>query len=245
MTDIHKLTGAYAVDAVDDLERARFEQHLRECEDCRHEVAGLREAAALLAATVETAPPAGLRDSVLAGISQVRPLPPETPAPTPAPADLADPARPRRPRWTGLLLVAAALLVAVGVGLGAWQPWESRTELTAAEQVLAASDAETVAVDLGEAGRARVVLSRSEDRAVIVTEDMVDAPAGKVYELWFQTPESDMVPAGLMPEGSDQTMVLEGSAAEATAVGITVEPAGGSPEPTSAPIALFDFTASS
>ncbi len=239
MTDIHKLTGAYAVDALDDLERARFEQHLDECEDCRHEVAGLRETAALLAASVETAPPPGLRDSVLAGIAQVRPLPPETPITTRAPA-----ARPPR-RWTGLLLVAAAFLVAVGVGLGAWQPWDTRTQPTAAEQVLAAPDAETVAVDLGEAGRARVVLSRSEDRAVIVTEDMVDAPAGKVYELWFQTPQSDMVPAGLMPEGADQTMVLEGSAAEATAVGITVEPAGGSPEPTSAPIALFDFSGSS
>ncbi len=35
MSDIHHLTGAYALDAVDDIERARFEQHLAECEDCR------------------------------------------------------------------------------------------------------------------------------------------------------------------------------------------------------------------
>ena len=37
-------------------------------------------------------------------------------------------------------------------------------------------------------------------------------------------------------------MVLEGDAATATAAGITVEPAGGSDEPTSEPIALFDFS---
>ena len=45
MSDLHKLTGAYAVDALDDLERARFEQHLDECDDCRFEVAELRETA--------------------------------------------------------------------------------------------------------------------------------------------------------------------------------------------------------
>ena len=51
-----------------------------------------------------------------------------------------------------------------------------------------------------------------------------------------------MIPAGLMPPGEDNQVVLEGDAAAATAVGITVEPEGGSPEPTSDPIALFDFS---
>ncbi len=45
MSDLHGLSGAYAVDALDDLERARFERHLAECEDCRAEVASLVEAA--------------------------------------------------------------------------------------------------------------------------------------------------------------------------------------------------------
>ena len=81
--DVHKLTGAYAVDALDELERARFEQHLSGCEDCRAEVAELRETAALLAETTATTPPTSLRESVLAGISQVRPLPPEVPVAAP------------------------------------------------------------------------------------------------------------------------------------------------------------------
>ena len=66
--DIHKLSGAYATDALDDLERARFETHLASCEDCRAEVAELREAAARLADTTATPAPASLRESVLAGI---------------------------------------------------------------------------------------------------------------------------------------------------------------------------------
>ena len=49
MSDMHPLSGAYAVDALDDLERARFERHLAECPDCTAEVASLREAAAMLA----------------------------------------------------------------------------------------------------------------------------------------------------------------------------------------------------
>ena len=50
-----------------------------------------------------------------------------------------------------------------------------------------------------------------------------------------------MVSAGLMPVKADQTVVLEGDAATATAAGITVEPEGGSEPPTTEPIALFDF----
>ena len=236
MSDLHKLTGAYAMDALDELERARFEQHLSECEDCRAEVAELRETAALLAETTAVEPPASLRDSVLAGISQVRPLPPDV-------SGTPDGTRVRSVRRWVPLLVAAALAILVGIGAMVIRPWSTdEPRLTAAERVLRAADAEKVFLDLGEAGRATVIRSRSEDRAVIVTEDMVAAPEGKDYELWLQTPEEEMVPAGLMPDRADQTLVLDGPAAEAVAVGITVEPDGGSPEPTSAPIALFDLT---
>jgi anti-sigma-K factor RskA len=239
-SDLHGLTGAYAVDALDDLERARFEQHLAGCDDCRAEVAELRETAALLGDTVATPPPASLRDSVLAGISQVRPLPPEVRAPIPAAHDSESTRGVRR--WFPLL-VAAALVLFVGVGALIVQPWsDDEPSLTAAEQVMRATDAEQVFLDLGEAGRATVTRSKSLDRAVITTEDMVSAPEGKAYELWFQTPEEDMVPAGMMPDAADQTVVLDGPAADAIAVGITVEPDGGSDEPTSEPIALFDLT---
>ena len=77
MSDIHKLSGAYALDALDDLERARFEDHLATCDDCAAEVAELQETAALLAETTAAPAPASLREGVLAGISQVRPLPPD------------------------------------------------------------------------------------------------------------------------------------------------------------------------
>ena len=141
-------------------------------------------------------------------------------------------------------LVAAALALVVGIGAAVTQPWatEEVPQLTAAEQVLEAPDAEKVFLDLGEAGRATVVRSKAEDRAVIRTEDMVSAPSGKVYELWLMSPSGVFTSAGLMPDDPDQTLVLDGSAASAAAVGITVEPDGGSDKPTSKPIAMFDLT---
>ena len=241
MSDLHKLTGAYAMDALDDLERARFEQHLAQCEDCRAEVAELRETAALLSETVATTPPAALRESVLAGITHIRPMAPEVPQPAPTP--LADTMAGRGRGWMPFL-VAAALALFVGIGAMVSQPWsddDQVTQLTAAEQVLQAPDAEEVFLDLGEAGRATVVRSKSEDRAVISTEDMVSAPEGKAYELWFIHGD-EFTSAGLMSDAPDQTVVLDGSAAEAAAVGITVEPESGSEQPTTEPIAVFDLT---
>ena len=232
MSDIHQLTGAYALDAVDDIERARFEQHLTECEDCRTEVASLREAAGLLSETTLATPPPALRESVLAGISQVRPLPPVVQR-TPV----------VQRRWFPLL-VAAAVVAILGVGAAIWQPWTASQDasLSAADRVLTAPDAHSVAVDLGKAGKATVTLSESVGKAVITTQGMAPAPEGKVFELWLQSPEGEMVPAGLMPPGEDTQMVLDGDAATATAVGLTIEPEGGSEEPTLPPVALFDFS---
>ena len=230
MTDVHALSGAYAVDALDDLERAAFERHLAECAECRAEVASLRETAALLASAEATEPPAGLRARVLADISTVRPLPPEVPV-----------AQPRRRRTARLLVAAAAAVVLIGAGAVVWQqPWEGSPSVT--ESVLAADDAQSTTLELGEAS-ATVTHSDSVGRAVITTDDMPPPPKGKVYQLWLQQPDDGMVSAGLMPVDPDQTVLLDGDAATATAVGITVEPAGGSPEPTSEPIAVFDFDA--
>ena len=114
MNDAHALSGAYAVDALDDLERAKFERHLSECQDCQAEVASLREAAGQLADTTAVAPPPSLRDSVLAGITTVRPLPPLVPETEPR----------RAGRRFRVLVAAAAAVVAIGGGVAIVQPWD-------------------------------------------------------------------------------------------------------------------------
>lgn len=233
MNDIHALSGAYAVDALDDLERIRFERHLKDCDTCSAEVAGLRETAAVLAAAAEATPPAALRDRVLTDIRSVRPLPPEV-----TPVEVVGRRARRFPRLVAA--AAAALVLAGGVGLAVDRPWEESSVQPVAAQVMEAGDAVSHTVKVDGGGSATVWHSRDLGKAVLVTEGVPDAPEGKVYEMWLQDDEGAMIPAGLMT-GGDATVVLEGDASQATGVGITVEPEGGSEEPTSAPVALVNL----
>ncbi len=261
--DIHALSGAYAVDAVDDRERALFEEHLALCAACQAEVGSLREAAAVMAGAQAATPSADLRARVLRDISQVRPLPPEhavasatssltaateLPVPDESTANVhslgAHRARRSAPRraW----LVAAAAAVAVGAaGTAVWSPWDNGqnavVQAASAQQVRSAADAEHVKLTFAGGAVATVYRSKALNKAVVVTENMPDAPSGKVYQLWLKHADGAFVSAGLMPASGNQSVVFDGDAADAAAAGITVEPAGGSAAPTAAPIALFAF----
>lgn len=233
--DIHALSGAYVVDALDDVERTRFEEHLAQCAACRAEVADLVEATTLLAELADTPPPPELRARVLDEIRNVRPLPPVVPA--------GGAAERRRPRWNRLAAAAAVLAVVTGGALVVEEVRERTSQSeSAVDRVLSAADAEGVSVDLPDGTRLRVVRSASEGRAVLITRDLPALPEGKVYELWLQDQAGTMVPAGLLEGAGNQRFLLQGDPREAQAAGITVEPAGGSPQPTSAPLALFDLT---
>ena len=234
MSDIHALSGAYAIDALDDVERARFQRHLDECPECRAEVESFREAAALLPETTLAAPPPSLRDRVLADIATVRPLPPVVAAP------------PARRRFRPALLVAAAAAVLAVGGTAVVQPWSddpvSQVPVSDVDRVLQAADAEQYERTFPDGSRAVLTRSPSLHKAVIETHDMDLPPDGKVYELWLQHGD-EMRPAGLMPLQGDTVMMLEGDAADAVGAGITIEPAGGSPteEPTGETVALIPF----
>lgn len=234
MSDIHALSGAYAVDALDDLERAEFEQHLAVCAECRAEVASFRETAALMAETETETPPESLRAGVLSGISQVRPLPPETPWKG-TETTVAPEVRRRLPQ----LLAAAAAVVLLAAGSLIWHPWQ-HDHPTVADQVLNASDAQRISKTLPGGGELTLVRSASLRRAVLVGRDVPDAGAGKTYQLWLQQPGEDLVSAGLVPD-PDQPTVLHGDAATADAAAVSVEPAGGSVHPSKDVVAVFSL----
>ena len=271
--DVHALSGAYAVDAIDDIERARFERHLADCPACQAEVASLRAAAIEMAVLSEAAPPPSLRAKVLADITAVRPLPPVT-APEVESAEEAAPSAPatvtdagsgqpdatpvhddadelgtrRRSRsarglargWRVVVAAATVAVLAIG-GFTVWRQVNSDPSRAMADQVLAAADRTSTVKRFPDGSSATVWRSESLHRAVIVTSKMADAPDGKVYQLWLQDPTGHMASAGVMPPGPDHVVVLEGDASKATGAGITVEPPGGSGQPTSDPIALFSF----
>ncbi len=273
--DIHALSGAYAVDALDDVERARFERHLAGCTACQAEVESLVAAASELSVLTEAAPPASLRAKVLAEIATVRPLPPlpasqddpadETvtstpPAPvrgqttTPAAAtgspvehddDLAGRRRSRQTRglargWRVVVAAATVAVLAIG-GFTVWKQIDKDPSRAIADQVLAAPDATRYGQRLAGGATATVVRSNALQKAVIVTSGMSQPPSGKVFQLWLQDATGHMTSAGLMPGGGDQVVVLNGDASHSKGAGITVEPDGGSDQPTSNPVAFIAF----
>jgi anti-sigma factor RsiW len=248
MNDVHISSGAYALNALDDQERAVCEAHLAQCAECRAEVAGFIDTATQLASTTEITPPPELRSRVLSEISQVRPLPPpdagkhradEVESVTDPTPDNVVPIR--RARWVPRLVAAAAVVIALGGGAAVWHPWHNtgtQQALSPVEQVLRAPDAVSATKHLAIGGEATVVRSVSQRRAVMTVSDLPVPPSGKTYELWLQTPAGTMVPAGIMKGTS---MVLDGDAAKAVGAGITIEPAAGSTSPTTPPVALFVF----
>ena len=233
MSDVHALSGAYALDAVTDEERESFERHMAGCEACQAEVLSLRETAAVMSDLTSEEPPPALRASILDAIGDVRQLPPPAPA-----------VRQRR-RFSSRMLVAAAaavVLLAGGVGIAATQPWKDSQGqvLTAADQVLKDPEAQRVTQTFDDGASATVVRSVAQRKAVIVTNDMPAAPKGHSYVVWLQQGD-EMVRAATMPQGPDNTVLLEGDALTASAAGVTVETNPETQEPTSEPIALFAF----
>ncbi|MBI1349719.1 MAG: hypothetical protein GC156_01205 [Actinomycetales bacterium] len=235
--DIHALCGPYALDALEPQERADFERHLQSCSACQEELQSYREAIVAMADGAAEAPPERLRASVLAGISDVRPLPPVVEE-----ATVHDLAAHRASRLSTWLMVAAVLLGVVAVG-GIWRAvalQQQVAQLSAAasdiSSLLAASDATTVSGPATTGGQATVVLSRERGQAALVTEGLAPVPAGHVYQVWFIPSEGSPASAGFVGDASSSATMLSGDLTGAAAVGVTVEPSGGSSAPTTPPI---------
>ncbi|MFF4985516.1 anti-sigma factor [Streptomyces sp. NPDC001046] len=65
----------------------------------------------------------------------------------------------------------------------------------------------------------------------------------KVDELWYAAEAGDLRPTGLLQGTARQTSrTLRGPLAGAVVVGITIEPAGGSQQPTTDPFAIIPIT---
>ncbi|MCH0563012.1 MULTISPECIES: anti-sigma factor domain-containing protein [unclassified Streptomyces] len=246
--DLHRMTGAYALDALPGEERATFERHLAACEPCTQEAAELSATAARLGLAVTVTAPAGMREQVLRRITAVRQQ-------SPGPLTAARPGRTRlRVRRLSRWALAACLAAAAALGgTAVWQHQraedalrqeraaERRTDEIAA--VLAAPDARAQAATLDGGATGTVVVSRSRDEAVFVVAGMEHPPGGKVYELWFDD-GGTMRPAGLMdPSRTDQAVLLRGAVDGASGMGVTLEPAGGSARPSSEPIVRLAFPA--
>jgi anti-sigma-K factor RskA len=239
--DLHSLSGAYALDALETgSERDRFTRHLSRCPSCAGEVRGFREVATAMAfATVDpsTEPPAGLRDRVLAAAARTRQLPPEVAG--------GSHARPRRTRswvpWLSGVVATASIVVAVLFGLAQAHTQDQlnqvRAENRAISLLLSSPQVTLLSKSTAKGGVATVVLSAARHQLAVVTNGLPALPPGKVYQLWL-IGKTKITSAGLLPPArAGQTPpVLATGVVKGDTLGLTVEPAPGSAQPTTKPI---------
>lgn len=237
--ELNVLAGAYALDALDDDERAVFEEHLTTCERCADEVAGLRLAAAELSHTTETAPPAQLRGQVLSAISQVRPLPPVL-------DNVIALRRARTSRSVWQFVAAACALVAIAVS--GWGYSQHRTaDRTASaqasmQQLLRAPDLHVRTTALHQ-GTGTVLYSTGEHRVLLIGQGMPTLAAGKTYQLWMLPASGPAVSAATFRTDHDGNVQLPvtGDPSGFAQMAISVEPAGGSARPTPSTVQLLNL----
>ncbi|MFB7559867.1 anti-sigma factor [Streptomyces brevispora] len=249
---LHTLTGAYALHALPETERREFESHLGDCEACSVEVGELSETATRLGLAVSATPSRELRERVLREIATVRQDSPSGGRRARSGGAAGRDGTGRAGRWSKFAL-AACLAAAAGFGgIAVWQNQEARDareDARAAQQwseqvaeVISSPDARSGSGTLSDGAKGTVVVSRVQDRAVFLASGLAKAPGGKVYQLWFDD-NGTMRSAGLMratgPSSTTYASLLDGPVDGATGMGITVEPAGGSEQPTSAPLALM------
>jgi anti-sigma-K factor RskA len=236
--DLHLLTGAYALDALDDVERARFERHLARCSSCREETRGLRETAARLALATAITPPPGMRDRVLAATAHTRQL-------APAGRGIRTPAA-HRLRLSRLIALATTAAAAAVIALLLVLQVNARHQLQTAQAqshavaaVLSAPDAHLETSSTSVGGTVTTVISPSHHEAVVTATGMPTLSGSRVYQLWVMS-SAGARSAGLMPAST--APVLASGISGKDQLGITIEPAGGTTKPTTTPIIVISAT---
>jgi anti-sigma factor RsiW len=222
---LHELSAAYALDALDPDEREEFELHLSTCEQCRAEVASFTGTAAALAYAAPPAnPPAQLREEILRRARED------------GPSAVVLPFRRRRVEMAlsaGLAVAAAAAIV-----LGIWanslhgKVDQQRSALSARGQAVAILGDPLASHRALTGAGGQLVVARSG--GVLVMPGLAAAPKGKTYEAWV-IKNGVTKPAGLFSTGQD--VLLGQPVTRGSVVAVTVEPAGGSPQPTRKPFA--------
>ncbi|MFE4835554.1 anti-sigma factor domain-containing protein [Arthrobacter sp. NPDC056691] len=253
-----ELAEIYALDAITDAEREAIDAYVSGAPEAERASFNerVRQARETLAVsfTAEEEPPADLFARIVAQLPAAAPAAEAAKAHTDADA-LAGPAtdelsaarqrREVRRRSAGLRnwligVAAAAVLALGGVGLGAYVANQNDPF----RQVIEAQDTRQATVEVTGGGTATVLISPSRDALVVRMKDVPPPPAGKVYQMWLIPRDgSTPVSQGLMDAEALSKPALVKGIGSAAALGITVEPVGGSATPTLPTVAAAPLNA--
>jgi anti-sigma-K factor RskA len=230
--DLIALATPYALHAMPEAELAEVERRVAAAptdiaQAFADEVRAVRETMAAVSAATAVEPPEELRARLLTEVT-------------------GDPVRVlnrRIKRWQTIGLAAAAAVI-IGLGaLGVGIALEPTPTPSTAEQVFAAPDVRTVSGPIPSGGTATVVFSREKNAGVLVMNNVAPPAPGTVYQMWLindKGPKS----AGTMDAKnvSPSTTAVLPDLGDSQMLAFTVEPPGGSAQPTSAPFAKLMLT---
>jgi anti-sigma-K factor RskA len=210
--------GAYALGIAEDPERSEIAEHLaRQCPICAPGVRSAMELVSAMSGAVKPVdPPKRLRAKVVGMVG----------------------APPRR-RWSVIVPWALAGALAI-ILLSVVVPGRLNRpvpEQKLAEALAVLNDPTAKDVSFGEpAARGRIFVSPGKG-VVLIASHMPALDASKTFELWLIPAQGNPIPAGTFAAGDDATAlyVHPGPIDNAAAVAVTVEPKGGSPQPTTKP----------
>ena len=230
--DVHTLAGAYAMDAISALDRARFERHLAGCTACVQEITSLREATARLATATAVAPPSSMKERVMAAAALTRQQPPPVSEPSTGRAWRG------RLRFTVAAVAAAVVLgaaVVFGVANGSMRDQLSQAQASSQQMaaVLTARDATMMTGAVTGGGTVTIVMSHSRHALVFTAADLRALPASRGYELWLIGPAGVRSVAMLGVGRHDMTgPVIASGLRPGDHLALTAEPSGGTARPT-------------
>jgi anti-sigma-K factor RskA len=210
--------GAYALGSAENPERIEIAEHLgRNCPNCTPGVRRAMETVTAMAGAVKPVdPPKRLRKRVVAMVS---------------------PAGKRS--WAAVLTpwaVAGVLAIAL---ISVVLPSKLRTtDSSKLEQALSIlNDPTTKDVSFGQpTARGRVFVSPQKG-LVFIAAQLPSLDANRTFQLWFIPVQGNPISAGLFRSEADASAIYvrPGPVTNTAAVAVTVEPAGGSPQPTTTP----------
>ena len=226
-----ELKAAYALGALPEEERHELEEYLVAHPERQAEVDEQANVAGLLALSPqEHEPPPELRQSIMGVVE----------------AEAWRPAAGSRPWFAGigellsvrnLALGAAALFV---VGLFSWNMLLQGEVQDLQDRVQDVQESRMVALE-GSGAAQRVeaeVMILEDDRVILMAENMPWLPEDRTYQIWVIEGD-DPRPSGVFePQDESVAAVVEDPLDEADAIAVTVEPAGGSSQPTTDPMLI-------
>jgi anti-sigma-K factor RskA len=221
--EVDELLAAFAMNRLDREEDAALAAHLRECSRHDTDLAELRAVvSALPYVAEELAPPPGLKTSLLEAFDNE----------VAASQGESRPGEARAGFWQRLWrapqlgYALAAGLAVVAIGLAAWN--------------LSLQGDDDLVVTSYQQGSMNLRVLYLPDEGIAVFEvSMPPLSAGRTYQAWKITEGGAAVSLGVL--SNQGTFAFESDLSDATAIAISVEPSGGSPQPTSDPVVVSEL----